>query len=118
MIQPTNGQNVRSALGAPSTRRSTIPELVILTHESPNNLLDFRRKLSVYALREFKDLRQMIELEDYYNQPQIAILPTEEFDEDNDPGGFKKLLLSELIKQRQRIVSEMEQNRPALYAFI
>jgi len=70
------------------------------THGSPNNLLEFRRKLSVYALREFKDLGQMIELKDYYDLPQIAIPPAEEFDEDNDPGGFNKLLLSEQIKQR------------------
>jgi len=60
----------------------------------------------------------MIELEQYYVPPAIHIPPAEEFEEANDPGGFKKLLLSEQIKQRQRIISEMEQNRPALYAVI
>jgi len=103
---------------ATSVKRSTIPELVILTHGSPNNLLDFRKKLSVYAMRVFKDLGEMIELEQYYVPTAIQIPPAEEFEEANDPGGLKQQLLSEQIKQRQRIISEMEQNRPALYAVI
>jgi hypothetical protein len=110
---------VKSAQGtAPSSKRSTIPELVILNHGSPNNLLEFRRKLSIYAMRTFKDLGQMIELERYYVPPVINIPPAYEFEEDNDPGGFKKLILTEQIKARQRIISDMEQSKPALYAVI
>ena len=53
----STSSSAKSAQGisATSGKRSTIPELVILTHGSPNNLLEFRRKLSVYALRVFKD---------------------------------------------------------------
>ena len=107
----STSSNVKSAQGtAPSSKRSTIPELVILNHGSPNNLLEFRRKLSIYAMRTFKDLVQMIELERYYVPPVINIPPAYEFEEDNDPGGFKKA--------RQRIISDMEQSKPALYAVI
>jgi hypothetical protein len=116
--QSTN-LNVKSAQGTPfTTRKTTIPELVILNHGSPNNLLDFKKKLSVYALRTFRDLGQMIELEKYYVPPVIAIPPAEEFEEAKDPGGFKKLILTEEIKARQRIIADMEQSRPALYAVI
>jgi len=105
-------------LGHTTTRRGAIAEIGILNYGENNNLQDFKRKLSTYALRHYKDLGHMIELEDYYSPPEIPEPGHNAFDEIHDPHGVNKALYVEKLKMREKSIHEMACNRTALYAVI
>jgi len=125
MSKRFNNHKIRSAgRGSPggtsvnSVRQVAIAEIGILHHGDRNNLQDFKRKLGMYALRHFKDLGKMIELEEYYEPPVIPLPDDDAFDLDNDPHGTRKTIYLERVKMREKLVYEMESNRTSLYAVI
>jgi hypothetical protein len=93
-------------------------EIGVLNYGEKNNLQDFKRKLGIYALRQYKDLGHMIELEDYYVPPLIADPDMDAFDDYNDPHGAHRAIYVERLKMREKAVFEMECNRTSLYAVI
>lgn len=101
-----------------NVRRGAIAEIGILNYGESNNLQDFKRKLGIYALRQFKDLGHMIELEDYYVPPEVEEPDADAFDEYNDPHGAKRAIYVERLKMREKAIYEMERNRTSLYAVI
>jgi hypothetical protein len=114
-----NNQNTsNSSSNYTNSRRGAIAEIGILNYGENNNLQEFKRRLSIYALRQFKDLGHMIELEKYYEPPEIPDPDDDAFDQVNDPHGAYKAIYVEKLKMREKKIEEMAGNRTALYAVI
>ena len=101
-----------------NVRKGAIAEIGILNYGESNNLQEFKRKLGIYALRQFKDLGHMIELEEYFLPPDIDVPERDAFDEHNDPHGGHSAIYVERLKMREKAIYEMERNRTSLYAVI
>lgn len=101
-----------------NARKGAITEIGTLNYGDNNNLQEFKRKLGIYALRQFKDLGHMIELEEYYVPPEIPDPDEDAFDEHHDPHGALRAIYIERMKMREKAIYEMERNRTSLYSVI
>ena len=95
-----------------------LPVLAFTDNVTENNFQTFRDALQLYAMKEYKDLGRMIELEEYYVPPEVVIPPPEELTPEADPGGFKAHDVRAQIAERRKAIASMESNRTALYSVI
>jgi hypothetical protein len=79
------------------------------------NLLEFKQKLAVEAMKLYGDLARIIETGEYYEPPEIDI---NAYNLANDPHRLNRDTLREDNKQRAKEVREMISKRPQLYACI
>jgi len=67
------------------------------------------------ALEKFGDLARLVETDEYWEPlaPNVT-----EYNPDEDPHGFIKLQVNELLKDRVRVIERMKNNKANLYGFI
>jgi len=87
----------------------------ILQFGSGNNFYVFKEKLALTALEKFGDLARLVETDEYWKPPALNFT---EYNPDEDPHGFIKLQVNELLKEHVRVIERMKNNKANLYAFI
>ena len=110
------GRRGRSNLKSKEKVNSTDVVVPILQFGSGNNFNVFKEKLAIVALEKFGDLARLIETDEYWEPPNTVDIS--QYDSDEDPHGFIKLQVNELLKERVRVLEKMKTNKANLYGFI
>ena len=110
------GRRGRSNLKSKEKVNSTDVVVPILQFGSGNNSNVFKAKLAIVALEKFGDLARLIETDEYWEPPNTVDIS--QYDSDEDPHGFIKLQVNELLKERVRVLEKMKTNKANLYGFI
>ena len=70
----------------------------------------------IYALgAKYGDLGRIVKDEKYYEPPEVD---TSKYDKNTDPHGLEFEVLKERVKDRQKLISAMQNNRTSCYNFI
>jgi len=103
-----------------TAKQPSIAELEMLrfTMGAQSNLIPWTKKLSVYAVRTFKQLGFVVEQLEYWMPPPIEEPDPDEFNDVNDPHQFRRKAHQRRLHSRDSLIEEMHNNRPALYAVI
>lgn len=107
--------------GVNSSKHGAIGELPILKYGKVSNYEEFKRRLIIYAEREYGLLGTLFRTMNYYVPPQIEEgihYVVEDFDAENDPLGLHRATLLEEMKARTKAIIEMESKRTALFAVV
>ena len=104
------GRRGRSNLKSKEKVNSTDVVVPILQFGSGNNFNVFKEKLAIVALEKFGDLARLIETDEYWKQPNTVDIS--QYDSDEDPQGFIKLQVNELLKERK---DGGQQGQPLLF---
>ena len=102
-------------------RDGPIPELPILRYGKVTNYEEFKRKLTLYAEREYPLLASFFRTEVYYVPPPIeegVQYVAEELNPEQDPFGLRRLEIAEEIKARLKEISIANTAKPALFSVI
>ena len=78
----------------------------------------FRKKLQVFAEKEYKQLARLFINKQYYMPPAIVAgvnYDAEDLTEENDPFGLQRDQIKAEMGLRLRTISKMEEDRPALF---
>ena len=75
----------------------------------------FKNKLSVAALKEYRDLGRMFDLGEYYVPNEIYV---DGYDPEDDPFGLKLDQLRGSLRNRMKNIDSMKSDRPRLFAFM
>ena len=109
------GRNGRPPARMTSTTAHVGDGVPILLYGPENNFSKFKEKLARAAIEKFGDLGRLIETAEYFKPPQPDI---ESYDLANDPHGVNVADYREARKERRRKLTQMEDDKPKLYAMI
>ena len=87
----------------------------VLRYGPDNNFAKFKEKLSRAAIEKYGDLGRLVETGQYFEPTEPNI---EDYDLDNDPHGVNVADYREDMKDFRRKISQMEDDKPILYATI
>lgn len=87
----------------------------ILRSGAESNFVECRKSGRSEAIEIFGHLGKVLVQEEYWEPEGIDV---DRHNASEDPHGFGKSILSQRLKDRQKLVDEMKANRPKLYAFI
>lgn len=97
----------------------SIPELPVLRYGRNSNYEEFKRKITLYAEREYKQLASFFRTNAYFEVPALeGTFDPEELLAENDPFGIVRAQLIEETRLRVRLVNQMNNDKPALFAVI
>lgn len=92
--------------------RNAVPTLLYGTH---SNYTTFKKKLSLAALAQYKDLGRLFDTNEYYVPDEIDI---EQYDLDYDPHEINLYEYKEARKNRTRRIESMRNDKAGLYALM
>jgi len=90
------------------------PTVPVLQFGSGNNFHVFKEKLALVALEKVGDLARFVETDEYWEPPAPNVT---EYNPDEDPHGFIKLQVNELLKERVRVIDRMKTNKTNFLRF-
>jgi hypothetical protein len=94
-----------------------VPELPLLQYGATTNFIQFRKALVPYCENKFKELATFFHTNEYFMVGNIEFDPLE-LTEDNDPFGFKKELIKQKYRDREKLQQELQSNSYALFGLI
>ena len=98
-------------------RAGCIAELPVLRYGRNSNYEEFKRKITIYAEREYRQLASFFRTNQYFvPQPMEGAFDEEDIDEENDPHGLVRAQLIEETRLRVRLIVKMNNDKPALFA--
>jgi len=111
------GRRERSNLKPKAKEKLSSTDVIvpILQFGSGNNFNVFKEKLALVALEKFGDLARLVETDEYWEPRALNVT---EYNPDEDPHGFIKLQVNELLKERVRVIEIMKNNKANLCGFI
>ena len=117
---PYKGPRVESSKQPDSHRTvGAIAELPILRYGKSTNFEEFKRRISVYAQREYVLLESIFRTEQYEDPPdpvQKEMYSEEELSKKNDTYGLLRLQLQEEVKERVKVLSQIALDKKRLFA--
>jgi len=112
--------DISSSTKSSTTKVGPIPEIPVLQYVSgsANNIHDFLKKLLTYSLRVWVELGLVVELDEYWEPPEIEFPDAFLLSKAADPHGFLKEDVKEQIKARRHFIERMKSSRVQLFATI
>ena len=95
--------------------RDTSESVPKLRYGANSNLATFKQKMVVAAMEKYGNLARLLELDEYYEPDPIEL---SDYDKRTDPLGIQLDRMKNKIKTRDRLISEMENNRTPFYGYM